>query len=321
VIATLPRLTAELADTALAVAAAPLWAGWIGQCRAWLLNRPGPGVLQPYRDLRKLFAKTRLLPEGASVLFRIAPALEWALLALALGLIPAFTARPLLDRAGDAIVFVGILAAARFVSVLAASDLGTPFGGLGARRTLLVGFLAEPALLIVLMTAALAAGGTTSLAAIARALTARPPALDPSLAFAAAAFAMVFLAENARLPVDNPATHLELTMIHEALVLEYTGPDLALLEWSGSLKLLALGLLGLVLFVPWALPAPGAGAAGLLRALLLEAGLLAALGALLALAETASAKLRLFRVPAYLSTAFLVATIGLLVRLVPGLGP
>ncbi len=316
----LARLAATLANTALPVAAAPLWLGWIGQCRAWLLNRRGPGVLQPYRDLRKLFAKSRLVPEGASVLFRINPALQWSLAALALGLIPSFTTDPLLDRAGDAIVLVGILAAARFVSVLAAADLGTPFGGLGARRALLVGFLAEPALLLVLMTASLAAG-TTSLAGMARALTARPPALDPSLVFAAAAFAMVLVAENARLPIDNPATHLELTMIHEALVLEYAGPDLALLEWAGALKLLAFGLLGLVLFAPWVLAAPAAGPPALLRSLLLTGGLLAALGALLALAETASAKLRLFRVPAFLTNAFLVATIGLLVRLVPGVGP
>lgn len=316
--APLVRLALGIVETAVPVAAAPLWLGWIGQCRAWLLNRRGPGVLQPYRDLRKLFLKAPLVPEGAGVLFRINPALQWTLGVLALGLIPFCSAVPLLAQDSDVIVLTGILATARFVSVLAAGDLGTAFGGLGVRRTLLVGSLAEPALLLALMTAALAAG-TTSLAGIARTFTVRPLVLDPSLAFAAAAFTLVLVAENARLPVDNPATHLELTMIHEALVLEYAGADLALLEWAGAIKLLVFALLGLVLFAPWTLPGEATGPLAVLRAFLLSGGLIAASGALLAIVETASAKLRLFRVPAFLTTAFLVATLGLLVRLVSGI--
>lgn len=315
--AALLLLARGVAALAIPAAAAPLFLGWIGQCRAWLLNRRGPGVLQPYRDLARLFTKGRTCPEGAHALFRLNPAVQWVAAVLAAGLLPAFVARPPLDRAGDAIALVGLLAAARVVAVLAALDPAPPFGGLGARRTLLVGFLSEPALLLVLMTAALTAG-TTSLTGLVHALTARPPALTPGLAFAAVAFLMVLLAENARLPVDNPETHLELTMIREALVLEYAGADLALLEWAGAVKFLVFALLGLALFVPWVFPAPGAGPARVALALLLTAAALALLGALVAFVEGASAKLRLFRVPAFLTTAFLVATIGLLVRLVPG---
>ncbi len=199
---------------------------------------------------------------------------------------------------------------------LAAMDVGTAFGTLGARREMLVGFLAEPALLMVLFTAAFMTQ-STSLANIVQTTANQEFAIVPSLAFAGVAFAMVSLAENARVPVDNPATHLELTMIHEAMILEYSGRHLALMEWAASLKLFAYSSIGLALFFPWGI-AQVHDPVGLLLAapaLILK---LAIGGAALALVETLSAKMRIFRVPEFLASAFLLAVIGILVHFLLG---
>jgi len=192
-------------------------------------------------------------------------------------------------------------------------DVGTSFGTLGARREMLVGFLAEPALLMVLFTASLISN-STSLATIVETLAHKEFVIYPSLAFAGVAFTMVSLAENARIPVDNPATHLELTMIHEAMVLEYSGRHLALIEWAASLKLFAYSCIGLALFFPWGVAETEAPLAMLLALPLLLLKL-AIGGFLLAALETLSAKMRIFRVPEFLATAFLLAVIGLLVHL------
>jgi formate hydrogenlyase subunit 4 len=195
-------------------------------------------------------------------------------------------------------------------------DVGTSFGTLGARREMLIGFLAEPALLMVLFSASLISK-STSLTTIVETLAHRELAIYPSLALAGVAFTMVSLAENARVPVDNPATHLELTMIHEALILEYSGRHLALLEWAASLKLFAYSCIGLALFFPWGIAEAEAPLALLLAmpVLILK---LAIGGALLALLETLSAKMRIFRVPEFLATAFLLAVIGMLVNILLG---
>jgi formate hydrogenlyase subunit 4 len=195
-------------------------------------------------------------------------------------------------------------------------DVGTAFGTMGARREMLIGFLAEPALLMVLFSASLIPK-STSLATIVETLAHRELAIYPSLAFAGVAFAMISLAENARVPVDNPATHLELTMIHEALILEYSGRHLALLEWAASLKLFAYSCLGVALFLPWGVAEAHAPLELVLAVpvLLLK---LAIGGVLLALMETASAKMRIFRVPEFLGTAFLLAVIGVLVHILLG---
>ena len=192
-------------------------------------------------------------------------------------------------------------------------DLGTAFGTLGARREMLIGFLAEPALLMVLFSASLLSK-STSLTTIVETLAHREIAIYPGLAFAGLAFAMVSLAENARVPVDNPATHLELTMIHEALILEYSGRHLALIEWAASLKLFAYSCIGLALFFPWGVAEAQAPLSMLLAlpALVLK---LAVGGFALALLETLSAKMRIFRAPEFLATAFLLAVIGILVHL------
>jgi formate hydrogenlyase subunit 4 len=219
--------------------------------------------------------------------------------------------------AADAIALVGLFAIARVFMSLAAMDIGTAFGTLGARREMMVGFLAEPALLMVIFVASLISA-TTALPLIAERLAEQAPALYPSLAFTAVAFTMVLLAENARIPVDNPATHLELTMIHEAMLLEYSARHLALMEWAAALKLFNYACIGFALFVPWGASPGDAGLGALAISIPVLGGKLAVAGVWLALLETVSAKLRVFRAPEFLSTAFMFAVLGLLVHLLLG---
>jgi len=303
----------QLLEIVLALLLAPLLVGWVNQCRAWLQNRSGAGLLQPYRVLHKLFHKESVLAHHASPLFRCAPYIVFGCMLLASAIIPTLSTDLPLSPAADAIALVGLFALARVFVSLAAMDVGTAFGSLGARREMLIGFLAEPALLMVLFSASLIPK-STSLTTIVETLAHRDLAIYPSLAFAGVAFAMISLAENARVPVDNPTTHLELTMIHEALILEYSGRHLALLEWAASLKLFAYSCLGLALFFPWGVAEAHAPLELVLAlpALMLK---LAVGGALLAVLETASAKMRIFRVPEFLGTAFMLAVIGVLVHI------
>ena len=302
-----------ISQAVLTVVMAPLLVGWVDQCRAWLQNRRGAGVLQPYRSLRKLFLKDAVIAIDASALFRASPYVQFGAMALAAAIIPVFSTRPLLATSADTIALVGLFAVARVFVALAGMDIGTAFGTLGARREMLVGFLSEPALLMVLFAASLLTQSTL-LPVIVESLLHRALGIYPSQAFAGVAFVMVLLAENARIPIDNPATHLELTMIHEAMVLEYSARHLALVEWASALKLLNFAAVGLALFVPWGLASPGAGALGLAGAALFTVLKLGAVGAALALIETLSAKLRIFRAPEFLATAFLLAVLALLVH-------
>jgi len=306
----------QLLEIVVALLLAPLLVGWINQWRAWLQNKSGPGLLQPYRLLHKLFNKESVVAEQASPLFRAAPYIVFSCMVLASAIIPTLSTDLPLAPAADAIALVGLFALARVFMSLAAMDVGTAFGTMGARREMLIGFLAEPALLMVLFSASLIPK-STSLATIVETLAHRELAIYPSLAFAGVAFVMISLAENARVPVDNPATHLELTMIHEALILEYSGRHLALLEWAASLKLFAYSCLGVALFLPWGVAEAHAPLELVLAVpvLLLK---LAIGGVLLALMETASAKMRIFRVPEFLGTAFLLAVIGVLVHILLG---
>ncbi len=306
----------QLLEIIVALALAPLLTGWVNQCRAWLQNRSAPPLLQPYRLLHKLFSKDAVLAEHASSLFRGAPYIVFGCTALACAIVPTVSTDLPLSAAADAVALVGLFALARVFISLAAMDVGTAFGTLGARREMLIGFLAEPALLMVLFTASLIST-STSLTTIVETLAHRELAIYPSLALAGVAFTMVSLAENARIPVDNPATHLELTMIHEALILEYSGRHLALLEWAASLKLFAYSCIGLALFFPWGVAEADAPSA-LLLALPVLVLKLAVGGAGLAFLETVSAKMRIFRVPEFLGTAFLLAVIGMLVHILLG---
>ncbi|MHB8565117.1 MAG: respiratory chain complex I subunit 1 family protein, partial [Acidiferrobacteraceae bacterium] len=242
----------QLVAIAFAIIVAPLLIGWVNQCRAWLQNRRGPGLLQPYRLIRKLFHKDAVIATNASPLFRLVPYVQFASMGLAAGIIPSlWTGLPFADAA-DTIALVGLFATARMFLALAAMDIGTAFGSMGARREMLVGFLAEPALLMVFFTASLISH-STSLPTMVNVLAHGRLAIYPSLAFASISFLMVLLAENARIPVDNPTTHLELTMIHEATVLEYSARHLALIEWASALKLFNYVCIGFALFAPWGL--------------------------------------------------------------------
>ena len=298
-----------------AVGLAPLFAGWVGQCRAWFQNRSAPPLWQPYRMLRKLFHKEVTLASDASWLFRGAPYVVFAAMVLAAAIIPSLTTELPAARVADAIALVGLFATARVFMALAAMDIGTAFGSLGARREMMIGFLTEPALLMVLFNAFLMAGTTALPAIVQNTLAPSHVMLHPSLAFAAVAFVMVLLAENARLPIDNPSTHLELTMIHEAMVLEYSARHLALIEWASWLKLFNYACIGFTLFAPWGIATHGVSLGGIALAMLALLAKLAVAGVALAFFETTSAKLRLFRAPEFLTMAFLLAVLGLLVHL------
>ena len=303
----------QLFAIALALLLAPLLTGWVNQCRAWFQNRSAPPLLQPYYMLHKLFLKDVVLAHGASQLFRFAPFVVFGCMVLACAIIPTLSTDLPLAPAADTIALVGVFGLARIFISLAAMDIGTSFGSLGGRREMLVGFLAEPALLMVIFTTAMISQ-STSVATIVETLAHRDFVIYPSLAFAGIAFTFVSFAENARVPVDNPATHLELTMIHEAMILEYSGRHLALIEWAASLKLYAYSCLGLALFFPWGI-AQGASVFGLLLAIPALIVKLAIGGVLLAGIESLNAKVRIFRAPEFLGTAFLLAVLGLLVRL------
>ncbi|MBC7734461.1 MAG: NADH-quinone oxidoreductase subunit H [Bacteriovorax sp.] len=308
---TLSGVISQLLAIFVALALAPLLGGWVNQWRAWLQNKSAPPLFQPYYLLHKLFNKESVLAEHASSLFRATPYIVFGCMALASAIVPTLSTDLPLAPAADAIALVGLFALARVFISLAAMDIGTALGSLGARREMLIGFLAEPALLMVLFSASLISK-STSLATIVETLAHRELAIYPGLAFAGVAFTMVSLAENARVPVDNPATHLELTMIHEALILEYSGRHLALLEWAAHLKLFAYSCIGLALFCPWGM-AQAQEPLALLLALPVLVAKLAMGGMALALLESLSAKMRIFRVPEFLASAFLLAVIGILV--------
>ncbi len=302
----------QIAQSLIAILLAPLLMGWVNQCRAWLQGRSAPPITQPYRTLRKLFHKDAVIAKNASPLFRFAPYLIFACMALAAGIVPTIANDLPFSPAADVIALVGIFALARVFQALAAMDIGTSFGTLGARREMLVSFLAEPALLMVFFTASFISQ-STELPVIVATLAHREFAIYPSMAFAAVAFWMVSTAENARIPVDNPATHLELTMIHEAMILEYSARHLALIEWAVALKLFTYSVLGIALFVPWGI-APQGNLAALPLAMLALIVKLATGGAALSLLEAISAKLRLFRAPEFLGTAFLLGVLGMLIH-------
>jgi len=300
----------------LVVLAAPLLTGWVNQCQAWLQNRSGAGLLQPYRVLHKLFNKDAVIAYNASPLFRATPYIVFGCMWLAAAIIPILAVDLPFSRAADVIALVGVFAVARVFIALAAMDIGTAFGTMGARREMLVSFLAEPALMMVLFTASMISH-STQLPNIVDTLAHQQFVIYPSLAFAALAFVIVLLAENARIPVDNPNTHLELTMIHEAMILEYSARHLALIEWASSLKLFAYISLGIALFVPYGIAEVG-NWAGLPLAIGLLLLKLTLAGAGLALLETVSAKMRIFRAPEFLGTAFLLAVLGLLIHFLLG---
>src|SRR5512147_1425174 len=281
----------QLLQSVLVVLVAPLLMGWVNQCRAWLQNRSAPSILLPYFTLAKLFHKDAVIARNASALFRSTPYILFGCMWLAVGIVPVLATSLPFAPAADVIALVGLFALARVFVSLAGMDIGTSFGTLGARREMMIGFLAEPAMLMTLFTASLISH-STSLATIVETLGQREFLIYPSMAFAAVAFLMVLLAENARIPIDNPSTHLELTMIHEAMILEYSARHLALIEWASSLKLTAYIAIGIAIFVPWGIAQAGDWVGLPIALAALFAKLLLA-GAGLALLETLSAKMRI----------------------------
>jgi formate hydrogenlyase subunit 4 len=314
---TLAGLLSQVLQIALALALAPLLLGWINQCRAWLQNRSAPSMFLPYRTIRKLFMKDAVVAENASPIFRTMPYVVFGAMCCAAAIVPSLATDLPFARAADAIALVGLFALARVFISLAAMDIGTSFGSLGARREMFIGFLAEPALLMVLFTASLISG-STSLPTIVQTLAHREFAIYPSLALAGVAFTMVSLAENARIPVDNPATHLELTMIHEAMVLEYSARHLALIEWASALKLFNYSCIGLAIFMPVGIAEGSTNWIAIMAAVPILVAKLMVGGFALALIETLSAKMRIFRAPEFLGTAFLLAVLAMLVNLLLG---
>ena len=308
-------LLLQAGQMGLVVALAPALTGLVRKVKARLLRRRGASVWQPYRDLLRLVRKESVLAENASWLFRAAPYLVFAAIWAAAAFVPTFATGLPLGRAADLIVIVALLGASRFILALAGLDVGTSFGGIGSSREMLFASLAEPAMLMIIFTLSLLAR-TTDLSAIATDFALGQVGLRVSLGLALVALIMVAIAENARIPVDNPATHLELTMVHEAMVLEYSGRHLALIDAAASLKLLLyISLIGCV-FVPWGLAAPGAGIGAMAAALAAYLGKLAVGGALLGVFETAIAKMRVFRVGEFLSGALLLGLLATLLLFV-----
>jgi formate hydrogenlyase subunit 4 len=313
--AVIPALIVQGAQMLLVLLLAPLLTGFVRKVKARLVRRQGPPVLQPYRDLLRLLRKEAVLADNASWLFRVIPYLIFAATWVAAALVPTFATGLLFSWSADLIAIIALLGAARFFLALAGMDIGTAFGGIGSSREVMYATLAEPAMIMIVFTLALIAG-STQLSTIASLMLSSSVGLRVSLGLALIALIMVALAENARMPVDNPATHLELTMVHEAMVLEYSGRHLAVIELAASLKLLLYMSLIACVFVPWGLATPGTGAGALLIGIAAYAAKLAVLGFLLAVFETAIAKMRVFRVPDFLGAALMLGLLATLLRFV-----
>src|ERR1700674_1595417 len=298
----------------LVLALAPLLTGFVRKLKAHLLRRQGPPLFQPYRELARLLRKEVVLAHTASWVFRVAPYIVFATTWVAAALVPTFASGLLISQAADMIAIVALLGSARFMLALAGLDVGTSFGGIGSSREMMIASRAEPAMLMVVFTLSLLAG-STQLSSIAAALQG-PVGLRVSLALALVGLVMVALAENARIPIDNPATHLELTMVHEAMVLEYSGRHLALIEAASHLKLLLYLSVIACVFFPWGIAASGQGPAAYLEAIAAYVLKLASAGFLLAVFETAIAKMRVFRVSDFLGAALMLRFLGTLLLVV-----
>jgi formate hydrogenlyase subunit 4 len=308
---TLLSFLGQGAQMVLVLAIAPAIVAITRITKARFMRRQGPPLLQPYRDLAKLVRKEAVVAESASWLFRAAPYLIFALTWVAAALIPTFASGLMFNWAADAIALVAILGAARALLALAGMDVGTSFGGIGSSREMMIATLAEPAMLLVVLTMSLAAG-STRLPQVADYFLLQPLAVRVSLALALMALVLVALAENARIPVDNPATHLELTMVHEAMVLEYSGRHLAMIEAASHLRLVAYMSLVVCLFLPFGIAPVNAGIASWLTGAGVYLLKLIVCAVALGTWEVSIAKMRVFRVPELLAVAFIFAFLAIL---------
>ena len=308
-------LAIQAAQMLLVLGLAPLLLGFVRKVKARLVRRQGPPLIQPYRDLVRLLRKDVVLADNASWLFRSIPYLIFAATWVAAALVPTFATGLIFSWSADLIAIIALLGLARFLLALAGLDIGTSFGGIGSSREVMIASLAEPAMLMIVFTLALLAG-STQLSTMAAYLGSDAAGLRVSLGLALIALIMVAIAENARIPVDNPATHLELTMVHEAMVLEYSGRHLALIDLSSELKLLLYVSLIACLFVPWGIAPQGAGLEAHLIGLAAYVAKLAAGGFLLAVFETSIAKMRVFRVPEFMGVALMLGLLATLLLFV-----
>lgn len=301
----------------LLLALAPLFTGFVRKMKARLLRRRGPPLIQPYLDLVRLTRKEVVLAEQASWLFRVTPYLVFAATWVAASLIPTFRTDLLFSWSADLIAIIALLGSARFFLALAGLDVGTSFGGIGSSREVMIASLAEPAMIMIVFTLALIAG-STQLSTIAEFMSSPQVGLRVSLGLALVGLVMVAIAENGRIPVDNPETHLELTMVHEAMVLEYSGRHLALIDLAAALRLILYVSLLACVFVPWGIESAGASVPTLAIGVAAYLGKLALGGFLLALFETSIAKMRVFRVPEFLGAALMLGLLATLLRFVSG---
>lgn len=307
-----------LLEPILFILAAPLLVGWVKLVKCRLQNRKAPSLLQPYRELAKLFHKQPVVAESASWLFEAAPYIIFAAGVLAAAVVPFIAVHLPTASIADVIALAGFLALGRFFLVLAGMDVGTAFGGMGSSRETMIASLSEPAMLMAVFALSMSAN-TTNLATSIDYVLESGLVLRPSFIFALAGMALVAVAETGRVPVDNPATHLELTMIHEAMILEYSGRYLALIEWAGAIRLMLYGVLISNIFFPW-----GIAEELTLSALATGAGVIFAklmvLGVVLAVSETLFAKMRVFRVQDYLGFAYLLSLLGMLSHIILEVG-
>ena len=303
-----------LLQTLLFIASAPILAGWLKKVKCRLQNRRAPSLLQPYRDLRKLWRKEPVVAHPASWIFKATPYIVLSTTVLTAAIIPLIAVNLPTEKIADVVVLIGFFALGRFFLALAGMDIGTAFGGMGSSREMMVSSLAEPAMLMAVFTLAMSAS-TTNLSEAMKYVLDTGLVLRPSFVFAMLGLMLVAVAETGRIPVDNPTTHLELTMIHEAMILEYSGRHLGLIEWASQIKLMIYGVLIVNIFFPWgiaqdfSLRSLGIGA--------LSLGLkLIGLTVLLGLSEVILAKMRVFRVQEYLSFAYLLTLLGMLSHII-----
>ena len=308
-------LAFQLLQMTLVIAVAPLLTGIVRATKARLLRRRGPPLIQPYRDLIRLARKEAVVADSASWLFRFVPYLVFAATWVAAALVPTFATGLLFSWSADLIAIIALLGAARFFLALAGLDVGTSFGGLGSSREALFGALAEPAMIVIVFTLALVAG-STQLSTVAAYMVSSNVGLRVSLGMALVALIIVALAENGRIPVDNPATHLELTMVHEAMILEYSGRHLAVIELAAMLKLVLYVSLIVCVFVPWGLAIADASVADRLLGALLYLVKLVLAGVALGVFESSIAKMRVFRVPDFVGAALMLGFLGALLLFV-----
>ena len=310
-------LVSQGAQMLLVLLLAPLLTGFVRKAKARLLRRQGPSLLQPYRDLVRLLRKDVVLAVNASWLFRAIPYIIFAGTWVAASLVPTFGSGLMFSWSADLIAIIALLGSARFFLALAGMDVGTAFGGIGSSREVMIASLAEPAILITVFAVAMIAG-STQLSTIAEFMGSPAVGLRVSLGMALVALTIVAIAENGRIPVDNPATHLELTMVHEAMVLEYSGRHLALIDLSSQLKLLLYLSMIACIFMPWGAAAPEARVGALAIGAVTYLAKLTACALALAVFETSIAKMRVFRIPEFLGAALMLALLATLLRFVSG---